>query len=268
MTNTILNNNQRLFLEEIIVQYGTVISYDQLAAHIPYQDEVAKRQFVSQLSSAGWLVRIKKGLYQVASDIGSLGMLTISRYAIAQHLQPNSYVSFETALQFHGLHDQLMQTTTSIALKQHTTVTLQGYTYRFIRTMEKYFFGFEEHLFDGQYAQIATVEKAIIDMAQLHRSSYSVDRILEILSESHNTVDQRRLTEYLLKSNLTTQRIFGLLFDHLNLDYDHKLETSARSKASVSRIDVKSQEYNSKWRLYYDPSMFRHYSVDSVANSA
>src|SRR6188508_3746871 len=108
MTNTVLNTNQHAFLEEIIVRYGSVVTYEQLVAHIRYQDEAAKRRFVSQLTRTGWLVRIKKGLYQVAADLGSLGTLTLPNYVVAQLLHPGSYVSFESALQFHGLHDQLM----------------------------------------------------------------------------------------------------------------------------------------------------------------
>ena len=260
MTSTVLNDTQRTFLEDIIAEFGSVVSYEQIAEYIPFQDDVSKRRFVSQLSRAGWLVRIKKGLYQIAADIGSLGTLTISRYAIAQHLLPGSYVSFEAALQFHGLHDQLLQTTTSVGLQQRSSVTLEGFTYRFVKTTEQYFFGYEEHMLDGQPARIATVEKALIDMVQFHRSTYSADRVLEILSENRDDVDQKCLTAYLLKSNLTTQRMFGLLFDHLNLSYDKRLEESARSSQAASRSEPHGQEYNAKWRLYYDPGMFRHYS--------
>ncbi|MCC6170044.1 MAG: hypothetical protein IT329_22695 [Caldilineaceae bacterium] len=260
MTRSVLNKTQRTFLEDILAEFGSVVSYEQIAPYVPYQEDVAKRRFVSRLSRAGWLVRIKKGLYQVAADIGSLGTLTISRYAIAQHLLPGSYVSFEAALQFHGLHDQLLQTTTSVGLQQRASATLEGYTYRFVKTTKQYFYGFEEHSFGDQSARIATVEKALIDMVQFHRSTYSADRVLEILSESRDDVDQKRLTAYLLKSNLTTQRVFGLLFDHLNLSYDKRLEESAKTSQAASRTEPHGQEYNAKWRLYYDPAMFRHYS--------
>jgi predicted transcriptional regulator of viral defense system len=259
MTNTILNTNQQAFLEEIIVRYGTVVTYEQLVDHIRYQDEAAKRRFVSQLTRAGWLVRIKKGLYQVAADLGALGTLALPNYVVAQLLHPGSYISFESALQFHGLHDQLMRSTTSIALKQHATVALQGISYRFVKTTEQYFYGFEEHLFAGHRAQIATVEKAIIDMVQYHRSAYSADRVLEILSEDFHNVDQKRLTAYLLKANITTQRLFGLFFDRLNLSYDQKLVENARNNPAASRVDGAGQLYDAKWRLYYDPAMFRNY---------
>lgn len=265
MTNTVLNNTQQKFLEEILLCFGAVVAYDQLAEHIPYDSDAAKRRFVSQLRRAGWLVPIKKGLYQVASDVSALGMLTLSRYVIAQYLLPGSYVSFEAALQFHGLHDQLMQTTTSVALKQHATVTLQGFTYRFVKTSEQYYFGFEQHTLGGQVAQIATVEKSLIDLVQFHRSDYSTDRVLEVLSEHWNDLDPARLTDYLLRANLTTQRIFGLLLDRLQLAYDRKLEKSARSSPADSRLSATANTHSAKWRLYYDPALFRHYESSQHA---
>jgi predicted transcriptional regulator of viral defense system len=69
MARQVLNDTQRAFLEEVIIEHGTVVSYEQLSEHIPYQDEAAKRRFVSQLTRAGWLVRIKKGLYQLSMSI-------------------------------------------------------------------------------------------------------------------------------------------------------------------------------------------------------
>jgi predicted transcriptional regulator of viral defense system len=261
MANTILNTNQQAFLEEIILRHGTVVTYQQIIEHIPYQDEAAKRRFVSHLTRAGWLVRIKKGLYQVAADLGSLGTLTLSNYVVAQLLHPGSYVSFESALQFHGLHDQLMRSTTSTALKQHATVTVQSFTYRFVKTTEQYFYGFEEHILAGHRAQIATVEKALIDMVQFHRSVYSADRVLEILSEDFHNIDEARLTTYLLRANITTQRLFGLFFDKLNLSYDEKLVENARNSPASSRVDGTGQAYSAKWRLYYDPGMFRNYQI-------
>jgi predicted transcriptional regulator of viral defense system len=258
MTGVILNDTQRGFLEELLLQGRGVVTYEQLADLIPYEHDVAKRRFVSQLRRAGWLVPIKKGVYQVASDISALGTLTLSRYVVAQVLLPGSYVSFESALQFHGLHDQLMQTVTSVARKQLASVTRAEFVYRFVKTTEQNFFGYEEHTLDGEMAQIASVEKAIIDMIQFHRSDSSTDRVLEILAEHRHDLDQARLMDYLLRANLTTQRIFGLLFDRLGLAYDPRLEESARSRSADSRLSARAQTYNAKWRIYYDPAMFRH----------
>jgi predicted transcriptional regulator of viral defense system len=136
--SAVLNRAQLEFLEQIIARCGTIVTYAQISPHIPVQDELGKRQFVSRLSQAGRLVRIKKGVYQVA-DLASLGTVTLARYAVAHILAPDSYVSFEAALQFHGLHDQLMQTMASVALKQHQSVVVQDYLPRANLTTQRIF---------------------------------------------------------------------------------------------------------------------------------
>ena len=244
--STILNSTQLEFLEEIISRHGTVVTYEEIAPYVPRQDEVGKRQFVSRLSQAGWLVRIKKGVYQIA-ELTSLGTVTLARYAIAHILAPDSYVSFESALQFHGIHDQYMRTVSSVSLKQRKYATVEGTTYRFVKTAKKFFFGFEEHLFDGQVAQIATAEKALIDMIQLHRSAYTSDRVAEILADNLHQVDVGCLNDYLKRANLTTQRIFGFLFDKLDIAYDRQLVTRAQGGLASSWLTSESDEYNARW---------------------
>ncbi len=257
--SAVLNRTQLEFLEQIIARYGTVVTYEQIAPQVPMQDESGKRQFVSRLSQAGWLVRIKKGVYQVA-DLASLGTVTLARYAVAQILAPDSYVSFEAALQFHGLHDQLMQTTASVALKQRQSAVVQDITYQFVKTTPKFFYGYERQLFDGQVAHIASAEKALIDMIQLHRSYYSADRVAEILAGSAHELDLRRLKDYLQRANLTTQRIFGFWFDRLGIAVDPDLVQRARSGQAASRLTAGSTTYDPKWRLYYDSSIVERYA--------
>ncbi len=74
MKSAVLNTTQLAFLEELMLRFGKVVTYAQIAPLVPAADAVAKRQFVSRLTNSGWLVRIKKGVYQVA-DISSLGTL-------------------------------------------------------------------------------------------------------------------------------------------------------------------------------------------------
>lgn len=257
--SAVLNRTQLEFLEQIIAQHGTLVTFDEIAPFVPAKDDLGKRQFISRLSQAGWLVRIKKGVYQVA-DLASLGTVTLSRYAVAHILAPDSYVSLEAALQFHGLHDQLMQTITSVALKQRRIAVVQDVTYKFINTTAKFFYGYERAVFDGQEAQIATAEKALIDMLQLHRSGYTSDRVAEILAESADQLDLRRLQEYLRQANLTTQRIFGFLFDRLQIAYDPELAVRAGEGQASSRITPTSTTYDARWRLYYDTSMLERYA--------
>ncbi len=255
MKQTVLNQAQLTVLEHILAQFGSVVSFDQIAECLPDTTPAARRQFVHRLVKAGWLVRIKKGLYQVA-DLSSLGTLTLSRYAIAQLLVPESYISFESALQYHGLYDQLQRGTSSVTLKQHATVELYGYAYVYVKTTAKSFYGWQEHAIDGQLVKMATPEKALIDMIQLHRTEYSTDVVREKLADYQGDLDWPTLYAYLARANLTTQRIFGWLLDSLHLD-SSPLQIKAHQSPMVSKLTAHSATYNPKWRLYYEPTLIQ-----------
>ena len=78
MKNTNLTRRDSRLLEDAIIAYGDVASFDQLAA-LSNMERAYARKRISQLAAQGWLVRIKKGLYAL-SDISSRGFLRLSQY--------------------------------------------------------------------------------------------------------------------------------------------------------------------------------------------
>ncbi|MDQ3249457.1 MAG: hypothetical protein M3Q45_09685 [Chloroflexota bacterium] len=255
MKKTILTQIQLAVLEQLLAEVGPIVKFDQITRFLPQTMPAAQRQFVHRLAQAGWLVRIKKGLYQVA-DLSSLGTLTLSRYTVAQLLVPESYVSFESALHYHGLYDQLMRGTTSVALKQHATVERQEYAYAYVKTARKYFYGWHEHAIDGRMVSIAAPEKALIDIIQFHRTESTTDVVREKLFEYQDALDWPVLHTYLTRATLTTQRIFGFLLDSLKLD-SSPLQDTGRQSLMVSKLTPHSTVYNAKWRLYYEPCLMQ-----------
>lgn len=257
MKRTALTAAQRSLLEELIVDHGLVVSTQDVLQKLSFETEESKYRFVSQLKQAGWLVRIKQGLYQIA-DVSSLGTLTLSRYAIAHLLLPESYVSFEAALQHHGLFDQSLHTISSVGPKQKAAVQLQGTVYRFVRTKTAYYFGYTPHPLNGCQVQIAEPEKALIDLLQFHRTSARVDLVLETLTDNRHQVEIARLAEWALRSPIAVQRVVGFLLDQLGLDTS-TLGAGASQSNSVTKLTDGSNHFSSKWRLYYDPFFSRQH---------
>lgn len=142
MKRTVLNQAQLQLLEQALAAHGSVVTFADLAALLPGKSAAGRRTFVKTLVDAGWLVRIKRGVFQIA-DMSSLGTLSISRLAVAQIIVPDSYVSFEVALQHWGLHDQLPATVTSIAVQQRGPVVIEGIRYRYVKTVKDYYFGWQ-----------------------------------------------------------------------------------------------------------------------------
>jgi predicted transcriptional regulator of viral defense system len=245
-----LTGNELEALEAALIEYGAVVTFDQLSNFFN-EDRQYTRIRINKLVKQGWLKRIKKGVF-VMSDLSSRGVLSISYNAIVNAMVEEAYISFEAALQHHGLYDQLLTNINAVSLKQYKTTTIDGITYKFIKTQQQYFYGWETLTIDGQSVKIARIEKALIDLIQFHRSRYSTDLVLEKLLAFQNDIAHQRLIEYALKANLTTRRIVGFLMDFSGMD-SSELHVSVANRQSVSSIStLENNQYNHKWKLYYD----------------
>ena len=138
-----------------------------------------------------------------------------------------------------------------MARTQYPTVTLEDIAYQYIKTSDKYYFGWEEASLDGRTSKIATAEKALIDLVQFHRTRLDVNLVAEKLAVYRDDLDMARLQAFLLRSNLATLRIFGLMLDQLEIDTWALWEVS-RHSTTASRLTASSELHDSRWRLYYD----------------
>ncbi len=258
MKQTILNTKQSVLLENLIVKYGQVVTSEQIYNLTKgVLDQQGTKKIIAKLTRNGWLIRVKRGLY-VISDLSNRGFLSLSPYVVANLLVKESYVSFESALAYHSMFDQLTNKTISISRVQYKTVQLQSVEYSFVKAQDKWFFGWQDVNIDNRTVYIATAEKALIDMIQFHKSKYTVDVVVEKLSLYKDSLDFQKMTEYLSTMSLTTIKIFGLLFDLLKIDSDN-LHNQVKLKGTHWMFSGDTK-FNAKWRLYYD-SYFDKYHL-------
>jgi predicted transcriptional regulator of viral defense system len=259
MKQTILNTKQGTLLENLIVKHGQIVTCEQIYAQAEdLWDKQSTKKTIAKLTRNGWLIRIKRGLYAV-SDLSNRGFLSLSPYLVANLLVKDSYVSFESALAYHGLFDQLTDKTISISQVQYKTVQLQSVEYSFIKVKSEWFFGWQKANIDNRIVRMATVEKALIDMIQFHKNKYSIDVVVEKLSFYKDSLDLRKMTKYLSRMSTTTVKIFGLLFDLLGIDSTY-LYDQVKVRGTHWMLS-KDTKFNARWRLYYDGYFDKYQSV-------
>jgi predicted transcriptional regulator of viral defense system len=194
MNQTILSTKQSKLLEDLIVKHGRLVTYDQILKEAEGSwDYPQTKNLITEMVKDGWLFRIKRELYAI-SDLTTRGYLSLSPYVVANLLLPDSYVSFELALQHYGMFDQMTSKVISVSLKRHKSVVVSGTTYTYITTKPQYYFGWQDVHFENQIAKIATAEKAIIDMVKFHKSQYSIDLVIEKLKEYKSELDFDKLS--------------------------------------------------------------------------
>lgn len=251
MKQTVLTTKQSELLENLIARHGQIVSIDQIYEEAKSNWDLQQtKNLVVKLVRNGWLIRIKKGLY-VISDLSNRGFLSLSPYVVANLLVKESYVSFESALSYHGMFDQLTNKVISVSTSKYKDVMLNNIEYDFLNVKDQFFFGWQEVVVDNQSVRIAYVEKALVDMIHFHRSKYSVDLVIEKLKEHQDDLDMKRLNEYIGKMSTVTIKTFGLIFDFLGIDSD-KLYKLVKENNTTLKMLPDDTKFNAKWRLYYD----------------
>ncbi|NQT67413.1 MAG: hypothetical protein HQ569_07555 [Actinobacteria bacterium] len=257
MKHTILSKKDSKLLENAILSYGRIVNSSQLKNiyRKDYSVEEANNR-ISLLTKIGWLLRIKKGLYVIVTDFSTLGFNDLSIYLIAKALNKNSYISFESALQHHGIFDQMLSTVESVTFMRARKYKFQGTIINFLKIKKKFYFGFSRERIESDFVNVANMEKAILDMLYFRKNSYNISLIWEKLTEHRSDFDFKKLIDYTKRFNDTIVRQVGFLLDRLGVETED-LYKIVNGKKSYSKMTNDSKQFSSKWRLYYDHKIIK-----------
>lgn len=255
--NTLLSQKDAELMENAIVEYGSIVSFDQLNKIFKhhYSDASAKNR-ISQLSKLGWLIRLKKGFYLIVTDLGSLSLGDVSYYIISKALNNNSYVSFENALQFHGMFDQMLSRFASVTYERARKYKIVNSEIKFFKIKKDLYFGFQEHRIDMKLVNIASKEKAILDILYFCSNDYYKSLVWEKLSDYKHDLNFYELMQYAERFNLSIIRQIGFFLDKLGIDTNNLYELTW-NKRGYSKMTSNSETFDSKWRLYFDDKIIK-----------
>lgn len=257
MKSTILSEKDAYLIEKAILQYGRILSIRDLMSI--FQKEYSKASAhnrINLLSRAGWLRRLKKGLYLVIDTITARSEIDVSLMSIANALVAGSYVSLAHALNYYQLFDQYSTTVVSVTVKGNKKYLFDGYTFRYSKVRQDMYFGFTEKTINGKRVRLAEAEKALIDYLYLDKSFGSASLVFEKLRDHHQELDINTLQNYAIKSGITMQRKIGFLLDALTLD-SSKVYKAIKGNRGTARFTRDARIFNAKWRLYYDDRIIR-----------
>lgn len=114
------------------------------------------KTLLSRWAKRGAIYGLKRGFY--AFDI-----IRVDYLHLANNIYGDSYISFEYALYFHNLINQVPSTVTLVTQKRSRTITVSNWTFEYTHLKNELMFGCE--LKDKIY--IATPEKALADLFYL-----------------------------------------------------------------------------------------------------
>ena len=149
---------------------GQVTSQAQLARML---DGTPQRRYnlVSRALQHGELLQLRRGLYLVAPHLHSKPP---HPFVLAQALQPGSYVSFETALSFHGWIPESVPITLSVSpgrrRLESDLMALGLFRFYPLALRRGHFLAtVDRHVFDGRAGLVAQPMRALLDIACLRK---------------------------------------------------------------------------------------------------
>ena len=165
--------------ESSLVLFTTKTLRDMIGVNLP---QATFFSLLSRLTGGHVLQKIERDKYVLAGA-------RIHDFNIANFLYEPSYVSLESALNFHGVLSQFPYEVASLAPKKPITKMLNGKTYQYVRIKATLFWGYESaHGF-----LIAQPEKALLDLLYLQSKGLARVHPDEL---DWSRLDKARLSEW------------------------------------------------------------------------
>ncbi|MBI3761310.1 MAG: type IV toxin-antitoxin system AbiEi family antitoxin domain-containing protein [Chloroflexi bacterium] len=216
-------------------------------------------KLLQRLVRQKWLVRLSKGLYLILPlEAGVESRYTEHEFLIASRLITPSAIAYWSALNYHGLTEQIPRTVFVATPRRrfHAQQTILGITYRFITVAPARFFGLKQVWLDGHPVQITDPEKTLVDaLDQPHRCG-GLSEVAEAfwLASQHADFSWDLFTRYAERmSNRAIFKRAGYLGEQLNLPLT---AFYPRWQANLSQGYVRLDpglptggHYNARWRV-------------------
>ncbi len=210
-------------------------------------DRESLRVILHRLESGGMIERLERGKYIVIPRTSNKGEYTLDEYVIGSVLVDPHAIAYWSALNYHGLTEQIPGTvfvqTTSRRKKQNLTIF--GVRYRIVRVADYKFFGEKPVWIEDKQVNVTDREKTIIDCLDHPEYCGGVSEPAKALQEHGDEFNLKVLGEYSQRINNTgVIRRLGYLCDLFNIP--------------ISLPEVTSRNY-----LYLDPTMPHDGETDS-----
>ncbi len=197
------------------------------------------RQALHHLTKAGWLVRLRKGLYALSSTVP--GVTAAHEFEIAMALVDPAAISHWSALHHHGLTEQIPRkvfvlTTTETAVPRRrgdkAKWSRDGYpvgetVYRFIQVKPERFFGTGKVWIGDARVVITDRERTLLDGLSMPQYCGDFAEVLHAFEVIGSSLNLERIIEYALKLDASAAKRLGWVLEQQGVDLD-RLEPLAR----------------------------------------
>jgi predicted transcriptional regulator of viral defense system len=209
------------------------------------------RKLLFDLAEGKWVERIERGKYLIIPlQAGSHANYGVHPFIIARKLASPYYVGFASALNYHGITEQVSRTVYISTTKQKKSLYFHADKYYFVKLVKQRFFGYEEEWMGNVKFNISDVEKTFIDC--LYLPEYA-GGLTETVKAFKMHMDFDKVYDYALRmESPSLLKKLGYLLDALKPEEEVADKLLAKVSGGYCRLDTigkRGGTINKKWRV-------------------
>ena len=221
--------------------------------------ESTARKVIHNLLRKGWLTRLVAGRYLfLPPERGPENLGENNALAVASAVVEPSYVGWWSAASYHGFTTQKPMAISVATLRPLPARTIEGNEVRFIKVVERKFFGFKPYELYGRQVVLSTPVKTVVDCIDRPGLTGGAAEVTRIVHGAVADLDPQALIDaaFRMKSTALLQRL-GFLADLIGWKWPKALRPQLRAaiapstRAVFGRAERKAEDigYVAAWGL-------------------
>jgi len=200
----------------------------ELCARVGLKDSYLV-EALHHLSRRGWIVPLRRGLYAISAMVP--GVSAAHEFEVAMHLARPAAVSHWSAMQYHGLTDQVpgrvfvLTTTESSVPRARAREThraedgfpVAGTVYRFVQVRPERFFGTERVWVGDARVTVTDPERTLIDGLTMPQYCGDFAEVLNAFQRRGQALRLDRIVGYATRLDRVTAGRLGWVLEHLGI---------------------------------------------------
>jgi predicted transcriptional regulator of viral defense system len=185
-------------------------------------------RLIARLEAEGLVDQVERGKYLL---LGLEPETVLSNpLFIASHLVAPAYVSYWSALHYHGFTEQVPLTTLVATPQKKRPVVYRGFRFHFVTVLPYKVFGYRRERVGDLPVIVADEAKAIVDSLDLPRHAGGMGEVVKALQTALQTLDLPTLIEY---ANRMQNKSLGSRLGYLLETFGHPAEGLVHSAGPV-----------------------------------
>lgn len=214
------------------------------------------RNFLHHLIEKNWILKVRREVYIIAPlEAGEEGAAayTVHSFAIASILVRPYYIGYWSALNYHGLTENVPSVVYIATPKLRHARKILDTKFVFVKIHPRKIFGTDEIEIEKLKVTISSPEKTIIDCLDHPEHCGGLDEVARAFYFSRNELDSEKIVEYAKKiGNSAVIKRLGYITEAFGWENYFLLLSSVKMKSGYSLLDPtlpKTGHIKERWKI-------------------